>query len=65
MALLTALSPGQMSQDIVDSYKEHCDGDKSLTITVAWAAFMASRRVAGWLADKSGYFHHQTLPIAV
>lgn len=58
LALLTALSPAQMSDDIVITYKKYFD-DISLTVTVAWAAFVAARRVAGWLADKSGYFEQQ------
>jgi len=58
LALLTALSPSQMSDDIVEAYKEYFD-DTALVVTVSWAAFMASKRVTGWLADKTGYFDRQ------
>lgn len=63
LALLTALSPAQMSDDIVSTYKNYFN-DTSLTVTVAWSAFMASKQVAAWLADKSGYFERQPLQIA-
>lgn len=61
LALLTALSPAQMSDDIVDTYKTYFNDDVSLIVTVAWSAFMASKRVAGLLSDKSGYFDKQSL----
>jgi hypothetical protein len=64
LALLTALSPAQMSEDIIASYRQHIDGNASLIVTVAWAAFMAARRAADWLADKSGYFAYRRLPMA-
>lgn len=64
LALLTALSPAQMSDDIVAAYRKHFDGDSALIVTVAWAAFVASRRVAGWLAEKSGYFDEEQMLLA-
>ena len=64
LALLTALSPAQMSDDIVSNYKSYINDDTSLTVTVAWSAFMASKRVANWLAEKSDYFEPQQFSIA-
>ncbi|MEW8545647.1 MAG: hypothetical protein AB2693_19165 [Candidatus Thiodiazotropha sp.] len=63
LALLTALSPEQMSDDIVDSYKEHYN-DTALVVTVSWSALMASKRVTGWLADKTGYFDQHQFAVA-
>ncbi|MES9973949.1 MAG: hypothetical protein ABW094_06770 [Candidatus Thiodiazotropha sp.] len=63
LALLTALSPEQMSDDIVDAYKEHYN-DTALVVTVSWSAFMASKRVTGWLADKTGYFDQHQYAVA-
>ncbi|MEW8143261.1 MAG: carboxymuconolactone decarboxylase family protein [Candidatus Thiodiazotropha endolucinida] len=63
LALLTALSPEQMSDDIIDAYKEHYN-DTALVVTVSWSAFMASKRVTGWLADKTGYFEQHQFAVA-
>ena len=64
LALLTALSPIQISDGIIDAYKSYHRNDASLIMTVAWSAFRASTHVAGWLADKSGYFGMRELPLA-
>jgi hypothetical protein len=64
LALLTALSPAQMSDDVVTNYRNHNNGDDALILTVAWAAFMAAKRVARLLADKSGYYDEQPMRLA-
>ena len=56
LALLTALSPAQISDSIIEAFREHHPDDEALVITVGWAALSASRRVAVWLAEQSGYF---------
>ncbi len=65
LALLTALSPAQMSDDIVATYRQHFAGDAGLIVTVAWAAFMASKRVTAWLAEAGGHLEHPTMALAV
>jgi hypothetical protein len=64
LALLTALSPAQISDDIIDTYTSYHRNDASLIVTVAWSAFRASTHVAGWLASKTGYFDMHRLPMA-
>lgn len=56
LALLTALSPGQLSDDIVEAFQAEFDSDKALVVTVAWSAFEAAKQISGWLAEASGYF---------
>lgn len=60
LALLAALSPVQMSDDIIEDFRKYFDDDAALVATVAWSAFSASRRITGWLADVSGYYHERT-----
>jgi alkylhydroperoxidase family enzyme len=64
LALLTALSPSQMSDEVINTFRTHHSEDEALVITVAWAAFTASRRIAGWLADQSGHFREKPSTIA-
>ena len=64
LALLTALSPSQISDDIVEAFREHHAADEAVVITVGWAAFSAARRVANWLAEQSGYFGRTQSEIA-
>ena len=65
LALLTAFAPSQLSDDIVTDYRKYYPSDIELVITVAWAAFTASKRVASWLADKSGYFAGEFMDKAI
>lgn len=65
LALLTAFAPGQLSDDIIADYRKYYPSDIELVVTVAWAAFSASKRVANWLADKSGYFADEMLGEAI
>jgi hypothetical protein len=58
LALLTALAPSQMSDGIIDDCKRYFD-DRTIIVIVSWAAYTASRRVAGWLAEKSGHFDQE------
>ena len=54
----------EISDGIIDAYKSYHRNDASLIMTVACSAFRASTHVAGWLADKSGYFGMRELPLA-
>lgn len=55
LGLLTALSPSQMDDQIVHEFQNQHDGDMALVVTVGWAAFTASRRIARWLAEQGGF----------
>ncbi len=53
VALLTALSPAQMSDDIIAEYRRYHAEDGPLVSTVAWAAFTAARRMTSWVAEAA------------
>jgi hypothetical protein len=53
VGLLTALSPTQISDDVIDHYRNHFEGDAALVSLVSWAAFTATRRVTAWIADAA------------
>jgi hypothetical protein len=61
LALVTAFSPAQMGDSLVEDFRSHFKEDVELIMTVAWASFTASRRVTGWLAERTGYFKDQHL----
>ncbi len=49
LALLTALAPYQIDEEIIRAYRVHHLADAHLVGVVAWASFEASRRIASWL----------------
>lgn len=55
VALLTALSRHQLDDGIIDAFQRESPGDKSLVTTVAFAAFIASRRLCALVARQAGY----------
>ena len=61
LALVTAFSPAQMGDSLVEDFRSHFKEDVELIMTVAWASFTASRQVTGWLAERTGYFKDQHL----
>lgn len=61
LALVTAFAPAQMGDSLAEGFRSHFKVDVELVMTVAGAAFSASRRVAGWLAERTGYFEGQSL----
>lgn len=60
LALVTAFSPAQMGDSLVEDFRKHFPEDADLIMTVAWAAFSASRRVTEWLAEQTGYFQDES-----
>jgi AhpD family alkylhydroperoxidase len=62
LALLAALAPFQIDDEIVEAYRVHRGTDAQLVGAVAWASFAAARTLASWLpapvnALASGTFH--------
>lgn len=49
LALLTALAPYQVDEEIIRAVRQYHASDAYLVGVVAWAAFEAARRVASWL----------------
>lgn len=49
LALLTALAPYQIDEEIIRAYRSHHAADAHLVGVVAWASFAAARRIASWL----------------
>ncbi len=49
LALLTALAPYQIDEEIIRAYRVHHLADAHLVGVVAWASFEASRRIATFL----------------
>lgn len=48
LALLSARAPWQVDDHQIAGFRSQIPGDKPLLQTVAWAAFAATRRIAGW-----------------
>ena len=49
LALLTALAPYQVDEEIIRAVRQYHASDAYLVGVVAWAAFEAARKVASWL----------------
>jgi AhpD family alkylhydroperoxidase len=50
LSLLTALAPYRLTEADVERFRAHAPGDRVLVGAVAWSAFIAARRIGGWLA---------------
>lgn len=50
LALLAALAPYQIDEQIIARFREAQPTDTDLLAAVSWASFIAMRRVAGWLS---------------
>ncbi len=51
LSLLTAISPYQIDDEIIGSYREFNSNDEALLGTLSWASFLAARRIGKWLGD--------------
>ena len=49
LALLTALSPHEVDEKVVLSFKKHFPEDNKLVGALAWASFTAARKIGTWL----------------
>src|SRR5690606_32144786 len=49
LALLTALSPHKVDEEIVLEFKKHFPEDDKLVGALAWASFTAARKIGTWL----------------
>lgn len=49
LALLTALAPHQVTSADIDAARPQLPNDTALVTTLSWAAWIAARRVAGWI----------------
>lgn len=49
LALLTALAPYQIDENIIVAFRAHEPEDEKLIAATAWASFTAARRVGSWL----------------
>ncbi len=49
LALLTALAPYQVDEEIIRAYRSQHGTDARLVGVVAWASFAAACRIASWL----------------
>jgi AhpD family alkylhydroperoxidase len=54
LALLAALAPHSVGAGDIAEFRAFWPGERELVAVVAWAAFTAARRVAGWL-DPNGH----------
>ncbi len=51
LSLLTAISPYQIDDEIIGSYREFNSNDEALLGTLSWASFLAAGRIGKWLDD--------------
>jgi AhpD family alkylhydroperoxidase len=49
LALLTALAPYQVDENLVLSFRKHFPGDKKLLGLISWASFIAAKKIGSWL----------------
>ena len=49
LALLTALSPHEVSKDVVLSFKKYYPDDAKLVGALSWASFAAARKIGTWI----------------
>lgn len=49
LALLTALAPYQVDENIVSEFRAFCPQDSALLALLAWSSFAAARKVGKWL----------------
>lgn len=53
LALLTALAAYQVDEAVVAAFRARAPGDRELVDLTAWSSFVATRRIAGWLAPAA------------
>ena len=51
LSLLTAISPYQVDERVIGSYREFNSDDEALLATLSWASYSAAMRVGKWLGD--------------
>lgn len=49
LSLLTAISPYQVDEKVINSYREFNSKDEALLATLSWASYSAAMRVGKWL----------------
>lgn len=49
LALLTALSPHEVDEEVVLAFKKHFPEDDKLVGALAWASFTAARKISTWI----------------
>ena len=49
LVLLTALTPYQVDEGVVNAFTAHITGDGRLIGALAWGSFTAARRIGTWL----------------
>jgi AhpD family alkylhydroperoxidase len=57
LALLAALAPYQMDDEVIQGFRTYHPGDDELLGALAWASFTAARRIGGWLYAPSLQAH--------
>jgi AhpD family alkylhydroperoxidase len=50
LSLLAAISPYQIDDTIIDSYRQFNQKDEALLATLSWASFIAAIRISKWLS---------------
>jgi AhpD family alkylhydroperoxidase len=50
LVLLVAFAPYQIDEEIIEGFRDRQPADTDLLAAVSWASFIATRRIAGWLA---------------
>jgi len=58
LSLLTAISPYQIDDTIIDSYRQFNQRDEALLATLSWASFITAIRISKWLSKP--FSRHQT-----
>ena len=53
LALLTALAPFQIDENMIAAFRAQQPGDDKLIAATAWASFTAARRVGTWLSPQT------------
>lgn len=62
LALITAISSYQVGDDLIGEFREIDPDDAAQLGTVAWAALVASLRIAEWLGKPFQFKSQEILP---
>ncbi|MDP9313875.1 MAG: hypothetical protein M3R24_23855 [Chloroflexota bacterium] len=62
LALLAALAPFQISDDMVRAARGRLPTDHTLVAAIAWSALLAARRVGSW-AGSPDRLHAKQVPV--
>ncbi|TDF92790.1 carboxymuconolactone decarboxylase family protein [Paenibacillus piri] len=53
LALLTAIAPYQIDEDLIQDFRSAYEDDVQLLNVLSWSSFMAARKIGSWLSEPN------------